>query len=170
MLAGALTDWPRFMNRCLENLAPGGWLELADITFPTLSDDGTLTDTAPLSQWNKHVIEAGHRLNHSIECAKHYKQQMIDAGFVNVQEKLYKWPINSWPKDAKYKEIGECCFLSRNRRPSYDDCGIYGRPFYCLSHDVFLFLSLPADSSMSTLLTLLRHMDGAKLLRWHLRP
>ncbi|KXX78597.1 Phosphoethanolamine N-methyltransferase 1 [Madurella mycetomatis] len=106
MLAGALTDWPKFMQRCFENLAPGGWLELADITFPTLSDDGTLTDTSALSQWNKHVIEAGHILNHSIECAKHYKQQMIDAGFVNVQEKLYKWPINSWPKDAKYKEIG----------------------------------------------------------------
>ncbi|GAB1317164.1 Methyltransferase [Madurella fahalii] len=106
MLAGALTDWPRFMHRCFENLAPGGWLELADITFPTLSDDGTLADSSALSQWNKHVIEAGHMLGHSIECAKHYKQQMIDAGFVNVQEKLYKWPINSWPKDPKYKEIG----------------------------------------------------------------
>jgi hypothetical protein len=36
---------------------------------------------------------------------------MIDAGFVNVQEKLYKWPINAWPKDMKYKEIGEFLFF-----------------------------------------------------------
>lgn len=46
-------------------------------------------------------------LGHSVECAKHYRQQMIDAGFVNVQAKLYKWPINAWPKDVRYKEIGE---------------------------------------------------------------
>jgi hypothetical protein len=45
-------------------------------------------------------------LNHSIESAKYYRQQMIDAGFVNVQERLYKWPINAWPKDVRYKEIG----------------------------------------------------------------
>ena len=57
-------------------------------------------------QWNEHVIEAGHMLHHSVESAKHYRQQMVDAGFVNVQEKLYKWPINAWPRDARYKEIG----------------------------------------------------------------
>ncbi|KAH6844809.1 S-adenosyl-L-methionine-dependent methyltransferase [Chaetomium sp. MPI-CAGE-AT-0009] len=106
MLTGAFTDWPRFMQRAFDNLSPGGWLELCDITFPTLSDDGTLSPDAPLSQWNDHVIRAGHMLGHSIESAKHYRQQMIDAGFVNVQSKLYKWPINAWPKDVKYKEIG----------------------------------------------------------------
>jgi hypothetical protein len=31
---------------------------------------------------------------------------MVDAGFVNVQERLYKWPINAWPRDARFKEIG----------------------------------------------------------------
>jgi hypothetical protein len=107
MLTGALTDWPKFMQRAFDNLSPGGWLELADITFPTLSDDGTLLPDSPLAKWNDHVIRAGHMLNHSIESAKYYRQQMIDAGFVNVQERLYKWPINAWPKDVRYKEIGE---------------------------------------------------------------
>lgn len=59
-----------------------------------------------LMQWNEHVIKAGHIVGHSIESAKYYRQQMVDAGFVNVQEKLYKWPINPWPKDVRYKEIG----------------------------------------------------------------
>ncbi|KAK4236146.1 Phosphoethanolamine N-methyltransferase 1 [Achaetomium macrosporum] len=106
MLAGAMTDWPKFMQRAFENLSPGGWLELHDIAFPAQSDDGTLPPDSDLAKWNDYVIRGGHIVNHSVECAKHYKQQMIDAGFVNVYEKLYKWPINPWPKDLKYKEIG----------------------------------------------------------------
>ncbi|KAH6614685.1 S-adenosyl-L-methionine-dependent methyltransferase [Chaetomium sp. MPI-SDFR-AT-0129] len=106
MLAGAFTDWPRFVQRSYENLSPGGWLELADITFPACSDDGTLPPNSALAQWCEMVISAGHQISHTVDCAKRYKQQMLDAGFINVQERLYKWPINAWPKDAKYKEIG----------------------------------------------------------------
>ncbi|KAK4187869.1 Phosphoethanolamine N-methyltransferase 1 [Podospora australis] len=106
MLTGALTNWPKFMHQAFENLTPGGWLELDDILFPTISDDGTLKPDSPLQQWNDYVIKAGHLLNHSIETAKDYKQQMMDAGFVNVHVKKFKWPINPWAKDPKYKEIG----------------------------------------------------------------
>ncbi|KAK4457559.1 Phosphoethanolamine N-methyltransferase 1 [Cladorrhinum samala] len=106
MLTGALTNWPKFFERAFQNLSPGGWLELDDITFPALSDDGTLKPDSALSQWNNHCIKAGHMIGHSIESAKEYKRQMVEAGFVNVHEKLYKWPINSWARDAKFKEIG----------------------------------------------------------------
>lgn len=37
---------------------------------------------------------------------QHYKQQMIDAGYQNVTQVEYKWPMNSWPKDKKYKQLG----------------------------------------------------------------
>ncbi|KAK3985306.1 Phosphoethanolamine N-methyltransferase 1 [Cladorrhinum sp. PSN332] len=106
MMTGAFTNWPKFFERAFDNLAPGGWLELDDITFPALSDDGTLKPDSALQKWNDHVIEAGHVVGHSIESAKEYKKLMIEAGFVNVQEKLYKWPTNSWAKDKKFKEIG----------------------------------------------------------------
>lgn len=115
MLTGGLTDWPKFMQRCFDNLAPGGWLELADITLPTQSDDGTLPADCALMQWADHGIKAGEMLSHSVISAKLYKQQMIDAGFVNVVEKVYKWPTNAWPKDPRYKEIGEFwSFLRRD--------------------------------------------------------
>lgn len=28
------------------------------------------------------------------------------AGFVDVHEKAYKWPIGGWPRDRRYKEAG----------------------------------------------------------------
>jgi hypothetical protein len=38
---------------------------------------------------------------------RHYKQQLVDAGFQNVVQVDYKWPTNPWPKDPRYNEIGE---------------------------------------------------------------
>jgi hypothetical protein len=32
---------------------------------------------------------------------------MIAAGFEDVVEIQYKWPLNKWPRDKKYKELGE---------------------------------------------------------------
>lgn len=34
------------------------------------------------------------------------KQWMEEAGFINVVEKRYKFPIGTWPADPKMKELG----------------------------------------------------------------
>lgn len=34
------------------------------------------------------------------------KCQIEEAGFVDVEERKYKWPIGTWPKDPRMKEIG----------------------------------------------------------------
>lgn len=85
---------------------PGGWLELAD-ALPLACDDGSLPENSALAQWYKYFLEAGDKLGASTRSATKYKQQLIDAGFQNVEQVEYKWPINMWPKDPKYKELGE---------------------------------------------------------------
>ncbi|KAL2268072.1 hypothetical protein VTJ83DRAFT_2918 [Remersonia thermophila] len=106
MLTGGIADFPKFMERSFENLRPGGWLEFADITFPAGCDDGTLPADSAILKWNTLALQAADTIGRSIESGKKYKEQMEEAGFVNVVEKVYKWPINPWPKDARYKEIG----------------------------------------------------------------
>lgn len=32
------------------------------------------------------------------------------AGFVDIHEKNYKWPLGPWPRDQKYKEAGTVNF------------------------------------------------------------
>lgn len=32
---------------------------------------------------------------------------MTEVGFVEVDEKPFKWPINRWPKEKRFKELGE---------------------------------------------------------------
>lgn len=31
------------------------------------------------------------------------------AGFVNIQRADLRWPLNTWPQDKHYKEIGQWC-------------------------------------------------------------
>ncbi|KXH44121.1 hypothetical protein CSIM01_04425 [Colletotrichum simmondsii] len=34
------------------------------------------------------------------------KDLMAEAGFVDINVQVYQWPCNSWPRDAKHKELG----------------------------------------------------------------
>lgn len=51
--------------------------------------------------------EAVAKFGREADSARRYKDQMIEAGFENVVEIVYKWPQNRWPKDPKLKELGK---------------------------------------------------------------
>ncbi len=57
-------------------------------------------------------------MGRSCSVGREYKGLLKDAGFVDVVETVYKWPINRWPKDKKMKEIGEfALFLASSFLP-----------------------------------------------------
>ncbi|KAL6364728.1 hypothetical protein LRP88_00700 [Fusarium phalaenopsidis] len=109
MLVGSIGDWPKFFKQSFDNLNPGGWIECQDITFPAECDDGTLKKGSYIDQWSSLMIESTNIFGRGAQSAKKYKQQMIDAGFVNVTEVIYRWPTNRWPADPYYKELGFWC-------------------------------------------------------------
>lgn len=106
MLTGSIASWPNFFAQAHENLNPGGWLEIADITFPVGCDDGSLPSDSPLRQWSDFMLQASYNLQRPLDSAKSYASQLSEAGFVNVVEQKFKWPQNPWPKDPRFKEIG----------------------------------------------------------------
>ncbi|KAF8855637.1 S-adenosyl-L-methionine-dependent methyltransferase [Acephala macrosclerotiorum] len=105
-MTGTFTDWPRFFQQSFEYLTPGGYIELADACFPILTDDQTLPTDSALLKWSRLILEAGEKIGRPTNSAASYKLQLENAGFVNVVEFRYKWPLNRWPKDAKSKELG----------------------------------------------------------------
>ncbi|KAI1056118.1 hypothetical protein LB507_002429 [Fusarium sp. FIESC RH6] len=109
MLTGSIGDWPKYFQQAYDSLNPGGWIECQDITFPAGCDDGTLAKDSYINQWSDLMTEAAKNFGRSAISARSYKQQMIDAGFVNVTEVVYKWPTNRWPADPYYKELGFWC-------------------------------------------------------------
>lgn len=71
------------------------------------SDDRTLSHDSALYKWSKLLNDAGTKLGSGLDSGTRYKQQLQDAGFINVSETVYQWPTNTWPKDPKFKELGD---------------------------------------------------------------
>jgi hypothetical protein len=80
-------------------------LEIQDICTPPRCDDDTFKGT-DLERWGCLMLEASLRLGLPLNSAETVKQVMEDAGYVDVVEVIYKWPMNRWPADKKMKEIG----------------------------------------------------------------
>lgn len=50
--------------------------------------------------------EAANISGFPLDAIKHVPGMIKDAGFKNVVAVPIKWPINTWPRDKKHKEIG----------------------------------------------------------------
>lgn len=82
-----------------------------DIFMPFLSDDGTLDGTA-LKTWTSRQIIACAALGMDTRSSSHYKEWLIEIGFEDVHEARYKWPVGSWPKDPKLKQMGKLTMIN----------------------------------------------------------
>ncbi|KAF1840194.1 S-adenosyl-L-methionine-dependent methyltransferase [Cucurbitaria berberidis CBS 394.84] len=105
-LSGSIGDWDKLIQQSYTHLTPGGWLELNEPLALCESDDGTLEKTANLANWQELCNQAAQTFKKDIRVGDSLRQRMIDAGFVDVQEKVVKVPIGPWPKDPRMKEIG----------------------------------------------------------------
>lgn len=80
---------------------------MCDPINPMDCDDGTLPEDSAVLRWTKLLHEASNKLGSSLGSAEKYKEQLADAGFTNIVQVEYKWPMNTWPRDRKHKELGE---------------------------------------------------------------
>jgi hypothetical protein len=94
------------------NLNPGGRIEMIDIVYPLLSDDGSLTKDSALFKWSELLHDIFTKNGCLMDSALKYKGQLEEAGFVDVNIVKRKWPLNRWPKDPKHKQIGQLSPIS----------------------------------------------------------
>lgn len=57
-------------------------------------------------------IECGRRLKKTFKIAEEMAGMITSAGFVDVVEKRFKWPIGPWSSDPRLKEIGRWNLLN----------------------------------------------------------
>ena len=110
-MAGSFKDYARFFEQCFDSIKPGGYLEMQDVNYALKTDDGC-GEKSSVMKWSQLLVEAYGKLERPAEIASRYKTLMEEAGFVDVVEILYKWPINNWPKDPEYKEIGSWTYAN----------------------------------------------------------
>ncbi|KAM5386615.1 hypothetical protein ACJZ2D_000578 [Fusarium nematophilum] len=88
------------------NLSPGGYIELMDPIYPVTSDDETVSKGSAVYKWSNLMNEAASKMGSGLDSGLRYKDQLGEAGFVNVVETPYKWPMNTWPRGKEIKELG----------------------------------------------------------------
>ncbi|KAK2808344.1 hypothetical protein FQN50_004729 [Emmonsiellopsis sp. PD_5] len=103
---GSIPDWDLFFKNCLSSLKPGGYLEIVEHSVQAISDDGTVGPDHFFSIWGKTVIESGQRFGKSFSIWEESAERMKKAGFEDVVEKVYKWPMNQWSTDPKLHKLG----------------------------------------------------------------
>ncbi|KAM5385175.1 hypothetical protein ACJZ2D_001136 [Fusarium nematophilum] len=106
MMNFSIQNWTEYLQKIFQNLAPGGYVELQEIDGWYTSDDGTLTQDHALARWCTLLGEAAAKLGRSFHPTDQFAKIMAEVGFTDIVETKYKWPINRWPKDKKYKELG----------------------------------------------------------------
>lgn len=105
-LSGSISDWDRLVQQMYTHVRPGGWVEFQEPLAQCESDDGSMDMAQDLIRWQALCNEGAKQFGKDIRAGDSLKQRMLDAGFVDVQEKVVKVPLGPWPKDARMKEIG----------------------------------------------------------------
>ncbi|KAL5414849.1 hypothetical protein PMIN06_005590 [Paraphaeosphaeria minitans] len=107
-LTGCIRDWPLLYAQAHAHLEPGGYFEHAEFSVTTNADpDGTSLADRMYSTFSSTILSIGEeKTGQRFDAISHMGTWMRAAGFVDVVEQHFVWPIGPWPKDPKLKELG----------------------------------------------------------------
>ncbi|KAJ5152055.1 hypothetical protein N7492_010350 [Penicillium capsulatum] len=100
-------EWDTVYKQAFDNLNPGGWIEQLEADAYVLCDDGSLPPSNILHSFGSNVLDAAANSGHPGGTLNTMRASMEKAGFVDLQERTYKWPIGPWPRDKLLKEAGQ---------------------------------------------------------------
>ena len=101
-------DWDFFLAESYRNVVPGGWVEVKDIDYVPLCNDGTLPQDSAIVRWHMQLQQGASMANNvnlrfdGAELAKRFSR----AGFINVKIVESPIPMGVWPEDQRMRDIG----------------------------------------------------------------
>lgn len=106
MGAGSVTSWPSLYRRIFAHLRPGAWFEQVEIDFEPRCEGRSLENTA-LSRWYQYLRQATEQTMRPIAHKSfETKQQLKEAGFVQIDHQIVGLPLNPWLQDEHEKTVG----------------------------------------------------------------
>lgn len=105
-LFGSIPDWDFLLQQAYEHMRPGGWIEIVEHSVYPICDDGSMGPDHFYHSWGQTVIEMGEKFGKSFTIWEEAKRRLEKAGFVDVTEVRYSWPMNGYSHDKKLKELG----------------------------------------------------------------
>lgn len=108
-MLGCFKDWDAVYREAYRVLKPGGWIEHMDCSPGVYSDDGSIPKDSPFTTWKDVFREVGQKMGQTFEIVDddRYVGWLKNAGFANVENRLIKTPVGSWPAEKKWKDVGQ---------------------------------------------------------------
>ncbi|KAK1545492.1 hypothetical protein CPAR01_02994 [Colletotrichum paranaense] len=106
----SIANWKEYLKKCYDNIAPGGYLELLENQVDPVSDDNTLPKDSSIHEYVNLIRSGSEKMGRVFIDVSTLKSLVLEAGFVDVELRIFKWPMNGWPKDEKYKKLGLWCY------------------------------------------------------------
>ncbi|KAL0933766.1 uncharacterized protein CTRU02_210565 [Colletotrichum truncatum] len=113
-MASCFANPAKVVEKCYNALTPGGWLEVADLILPLSCDDGSVPKDSHLYRWHNLLEEAAEKMGRPMVGLVQETAKMKEVGFTNITTTKCIFPLNSWPKDEKLREIGKWHFVNLN--------------------------------------------------------
>ncbi|PMD22736.1 S-adenosyl-L-methionine-dependent methyltransferase [Hyaloscypha hepaticicola] len=139
MMTGSFGNWRAYIQECFDHTNPGGYLEVEDILSPPQCQDDTLKGTA-LEKWGNLFLESSIKLGVPLDSALSIKKNMEEAGYVDVVQVIYEWPMNKWPADKNMKTIGLWSHEATTATLSDMTTALFGRGLGWTPEEVEVFL------------------------------
>lgn len=98
--------YAQVVRQAFDRLNPGGWLECQEPDLVLCCDDGTMPPGHGLRQWTDELMRVSILAGRPATVAQELKGWLERAGFVDVQERVFKVPTCAWPEDRDQREIG----------------------------------------------------------------
>ncbi|KAF3025221.1 hypothetical protein E8E15_004592 [Penicillium rubens] len=115
-MTGAMPSFKRLLRQAFKHLKPGAYIECHELDPKPKCDDGTMPPENQDGGYSAFAIHDWVDLNvrssrdadppRQFRIAHRIAQWMREIGFVDVESRLFKIPMNPWPEDEKLKAIG----------------------------------------------------------------
>jgi hypothetical protein len=90
-LGGMIADYDKFYANAFQHLLPGGWLEVWENDLRFFTDNAQdETRLVALREWEALMHEAAAKFGKRVNVAAEQKELMHSAGFVQVDEQIFK--------------------------------------------------------------------------------
>jgi hypothetical protein len=99
-------DGLQVIRSAYESLAPGGYLEIQDPSFPMSFADPQPPPDSAYVRWQDLIIESAAKTGRPWTHPSSYKAWFEQAGFVDIREEKFFWPTGTWCEEPHLKEIG----------------------------------------------------------------
>ncbi|KAI9711588.1 MAG: hypothetical protein M1820_002153 [Bogoriella megaspora] len=103
---GCIPDWDFFLQQAWRCLKPGGWVEIVEHSVWPVSDDPRVGPDHFYNTWGTTVEGLGERWGKTFRIWRQSRDKVVEAGFTEVVERRFKWPIGGWHHDPKMREVG----------------------------------------------------------------